>query len=44
VASAQALSSLLEPNKPGDKVTIGWTDASGVTRSATVTLSSGPPQ
>jgi S1-C subfamily serine protease len=44
VASAQALSSLLQPSKPGDKVTIGWTDTSGVTHTATVALSSGPPQ
>jgi S1-C subfamily serine protease len=44
VASAQTLSSLLAPYKPGDKVAIGWTDASGVTHSATVSLSSGPPQ
>jgi S1-C subfamily serine protease len=44
VASAQALSSRLEPYSPGDKVTIGWTDASGLTHTAAVTLSSGPPQ
>jgi S1-C subfamily serine protease len=44
VDSAQALSSALQPYKPGDKVTIGWTDASGATHTATVTLSSGPPQ
>jgi S1-C subfamily serine protease len=44
VASAQALTSALAPYKPGDKVTIGWTDASGQAQSATVTLSSGPPQ
>jgi len=25
-------------------VTIGWTDSSGLTHTATVTLSSGPPQ
>jgi len=29
---------------PGDKVTIGWTDASGQNHTATVQLSSGPPQ
>ena len=29
---------------PGDKVTIGWTDGSGQTHTATVQLSSGPPQ
>jgi S1-C subfamily serine protease len=44
IASAQSLSSLLAPYKPGDKVTIGWTDTSDVTHTATVALSSGPPQ
>jgi len=44
VDSPTALSSLLSPDKPGDKVTIGWTDSSGLTHTATVTLSSGPPQ
>jgi S1-C subfamily serine protease len=44
VDSASALSSLITPYKPGDKVTIGWTDSSGQTHTATVTLSSGPPQ
>jgi S1-C subfamily serine protease len=44
VASAQALTSLLGPHKPGDKVTIGWTDASGLAHTGTATLSSGPPQ
>jgi S1-C subfamily serine protease len=44
VASAQSLSGLLAPDQPGNKVTIGWTDASGATQTATVTLSSGPPQ
>ncbi len=29
---------------PGDKVTIGWTDSSGQTHTASVQLSSGPPQ
>ena len=29
---------------PGDKVSIGWTDSSGQTHTATVQLSSGPPQ
>ena len=29
---------------PGDKVSIGWTDGSGQTHTATVQLSSGPPQ
>jgi S1-C subfamily serine protease len=44
VDSAQALTSALEPYKPGDHLTIGWTDASGVTQTATIALSSGPPQ
>jgi S1-C subfamily serine protease len=44
VNSATALTGLLEPDKPGATVTIGWTNASGATQSATVTLSSGPPQ
>jgi S1-C subfamily serine protease len=44
VDGAQALTSALEPYMPGDTITIGWTDASGVTHTATVALSSGPPQ
>jgi S1-C subfamily serine protease len=44
VTSPESLSSALAPYQPGNKVTIGWTDASGETHSATVTLSSGPPQ
>jgi S1-C subfamily serine protease len=44
VTSAASLSSALAPYQPGDKVTIGWTDASGGSQTATVTLSSGPPQ
>jgi S1-C subfamily serine protease len=44
VDSPTALSSLLSPYKPGDKVAIGWTDSSGQTDTATVSLSSGPPQ
>jgi S1-C subfamily serine protease len=44
VDGASGLSGLLEPDKPGDTVTIGWTDTSGVTHTTTVTLTSGPPQ
>jgi S1-C subfamily serine protease len=44
VADASALTEALEPDKPGDTVTVGWTNASGTTQTATVTLSSGPPQ
>ena len=44
VTSPSALTNLLEPFHPGDKVTIGWTDTSGKTHTASVQLSSGPPQ
>jgi S1-C subfamily serine protease len=44
VATPSALTNLLEPYHPGDKVTIGWTDTSGSTRTDSVQLSSGPPQ
>ena len=44
VASADALTELLEPFHPGDKVTIGWTNSLGQTETASVQLSSGPPQ
>ena len=44
VTSPSALTNLLEPFHPGDKVTIGWTDTSGNTQTASVQLSSGPPQ
>ena len=44
VASPSALTNLLGPFHPGDKVTIGWTDASGQSHTASVQLSSGPPQ
>jgi S1-C subfamily serine protease len=44
VASPTALTNLLEPFHPGDKVTIGWTDSAGQSHTASVHLSSGPPQ
>jgi len=44
VASPSALTNLLEPFHPGEKVTIGWSDASGQSHTALVQLSSGPPQ
>jgi S1-C subfamily serine protease len=44
VASADALTELLEPYHPGDRVTIGWTNSLGQTQTASVQLSSGPPQ
>jgi S1-C subfamily serine protease len=44
VASPESLTDLLEPFHPGDKVTFGWTDSSGQSHTATIQLSSGPPQ
>jgi S1-C subfamily serine protease len=44
VGSANALSTLLAPYKPGDKVSITWTDSSGQSETVTIQLSSGPPQ
>jgi S1-C subfamily serine protease len=44
VASPTGLTTLLGPFHPGDKVTIGWSDASGQSHTASVQLSSGPPQ
>jgi S1-C subfamily serine protease len=38
------ITNALEPLHPGDKVTLGWTDTSGQTHTATVALTSGPPQ
>ncbi|MFT4030068.1 MAG: trypsin-like peptidase domain-containing protein [Protaetiibacter sp.] len=42
VADADALSELLSGYDPGDSVTITWTDTSGASYSATVTLIAGP--
>ncbi len=44
IVSANDLTSAMSAYHPGDKVTIGWTDGSGQTHTATVQLSSGPPQ
>ena len=44
VASANTLTELLEPNRPGNKVTIGWTTSLGQMQTASVQLSSVPPQ
>jgi S1-C subfamily serine protease len=44
VTTANDLTSAMSAHHPGDKVTIGWTDGSGQTHTATVQLSSGPPQ
>ncbi len=44
IGSANALTNAMASYHPGDKVTVGWTDSSGQTHTATVQLSSGPPQ
>ena len=43
VASASDLSNLLEPEHPGDVVQLQWTESSGQSQTASVTLASGPP-
>jgi S1-C subfamily serine protease len=42
VDSATALTNLLDRYHPGDKVKLTWTDVSGQTQSASVTLATGP--
>jgi S1-C subfamily serine protease len=42
VDSPDTLTKLLQNHRPGDKVTIGWTDQSGQSHSASVTLTTGP--
>jgi S1-C subfamily serine protease len=44
LAPSHSLNALLEPYHPGDKLTIGWTNSLGQTKTASVQLSSGPPQ
>jgi S1-C subfamily serine protease len=44
ISSANDLTNAISQYHPGDKVTIGWTDGSGQTHTATVQLTSGPPQ
>jgi S1-C subfamily serine protease len=44
VSSPTTLTNLLGSHHPGDKVTIGYVDTSGSQQSASVTLTSGPPQ
>jgi S1-C subfamily serine protease len=43
VDSAASLSSLTKSHHPGDRVTVSWTDPSGGSHSATLTLAAGPP-
>jgi S1-C subfamily serine protease len=42
VASSSALSSALQLLRPGQRVTVGWTDQAGQAHTATVTLTAGP--
>jgi S1-C subfamily serine protease len=42
ISSPSDLTSALASHKPGDKIKLGWTDSSGQSHSATVTLGSGP--
>jgi S1-C subfamily serine protease len=42
VDSPKALTAIMQQHKPGDKVTVGWTDASGKKHTASVTLIIGP--
>ncbi len=44
IGTADDLTNGMGEYHPGDKTTIGWTDSSGQTHTATVQLSSGPPQ
>jgi S1-C subfamily serine protease len=43
VDSSTTLTHLLVPLHPGDKVALSWTDSSGTSHTATVSLQSGPP-
>jgi S1-C subfamily serine protease len=43
VSTASDLSNLLEPQHPGDVVHLQWTDSSGQSHTASVTLATGPP-
>lgn len=43
ITSAEALTNALANAKPGDKVTLGWTDAAGRSHTGTVVLTEGPP-
>jgi len=43
VSSAAALSGLMVGVHPGNHVTLGWTDASGQSHTATIDLGAGPP-
>jgi S1-C subfamily serine protease len=42
VASSADLTKALVPYHPGDKVQVGWSDSTGVTHTATISLGNGP--
>lgn len=42
VGSADALTTAIRAHDAGDRVVVGWTDATGAARTATVTLGTGP--
>jgi S1-C subfamily serine protease len=42
VDSPAALTNVMQQHRPGDKVTVGWTDSSGKKHSVSVTLTTGP--
>ncbi len=42
ISSSSDLSAALQQHAPGDKVSVSWTDASGQSHTATVTLAQGP--
>jgi S1-C subfamily serine protease len=42
VSSAQDLATTIAGHHPGDRITLGWTDGSGQSHTATVTLATGP--
>ncbi|MHB1711985.1 MAG: S1C family serine protease [Acidimicrobiales bacterium] len=44
VASPTALTNMIERFHPGDKVSVGWTDAAGQAHTALAQLAKGPPQ
>ena len=44
VSGPSDIAPIILTHKPGDKITITYSDASGQTQSASVTLASGPPQ
>jgi S1-C subfamily serine protease len=42
ISDADALATAIASHKPGDKISVGWTDSSGQSHSVTLTLGTGP--